>query len=182
MSEDVSQALEELLQRFADRLRHAGRRTGLRDQDLDELLQDVRIRLWHALETGEKISAVTASYVYNTGRSAAIDIIRRRRDARDTALPAPDSDEPMIAAAAPSQLDAVVSREAVDNLDAAIATLDASRAVAVRMYLAGYPREEIAQLLGWTEPKARNLIYRGLADLRARLGALGIAPQGERAS
>ena len=44
----------------------------------------------------------------------------------------------------------------------------------VRMHLAGYPREEIAKLMGWTEAKTRNLLYRGLADLRERLTAEGI--------
>jgi RNA polymerase sigma-70 factor (ECF subfamily) len=42
------------------------------------------------------------------------------------------------------------------------------------MYLAGYSREEIADFLGWSEAKTRNLLYRGLADLRNRLTEWGI--------
>ena len=42
------------------------------------------------------------------------------------------------------------------------------------MYLAGHPREEISSLLGWSEAKTRNLLYRGLADLRGCLTAQGI--------
>jgi DNA-directed RNA polymerase specialized sigma24 family protein len=38
----------------------------------------------------------------------------------------------------------------------------------------GHSREEIADLLGWTEAKTRNLLYRGLADVRARLLAEGV--------
>ena len=45
------------------------------------------------------------------------------------------------------------------------------------MYLAGYDREEIAELFGWTEAKTRNLLYRGLADLRARLADAGLTPE-----
>jgi RNA polymerase sigma-70 factor (ECF subfamily) len=60
--------------------------------------------------------------------------------------------------------------QAVDEL------IPARRSV-VRMYLAGYGREEIADLLGWTEPKTRNLLYRGLADLRERLTEMGIGPE-----
>jgi len=56
----------------------------------------------------------------------------------------------------------------------AIESIPASRRPVVRMYLAGHPREEIASLLGWTEAKTRNLLYRGLTDLRARLTAQGI--------
>ena len=48
----------------------------------------------------------------------------------------------------------------------------------MRMYLAGYGREEIADLFGWTEPKTRHLLYRGLADLRERLTEVGIGPEG----
>ena len=47
-------------------------------------------------------------------------------------------------------------------------------AVAVRMYLNGYNHVEVADRLGWTEARARNLVYRGLADLRAALGEEGV--------
>jgi RNA polymerase sigma-70 factor (ECF subfamily) len=46
------------------------------------------------------------------------------------------------------------------------------------MHLAGYERHEIAELLGWTEAKTRNLLYRGLADLRQVLDSWGIGPGG----
>ncbi len=45
------------------------------------------------------------------------------------------------------------------------------------MYLAGYERREIADLLGWTEAKTRNLLYRGLADLRETLTTRGVRPE-----
>jgi len=42
----------------------------------------------------------------------------------------------------------------------------------------GYRREEIAELLRWSDARTRNLLYRGLADLRAVLIAQGIgAPE-----
>jgi RNA polymerase sigma-70 factor (ECF subfamily) len=42
------------------------------------------------------------------------------------------------------------------------------------MYLAGYSGEEVANVMGWSEAKTRNLLYRGLGDLRERLRELGI--------
>lgn len=48
------------------------------------------------------------------------------------------------------------------------------------MYLAGYGREEIADLMGWTEAKTRNLLYRGLGDLRERLTQMGIGPEADQ--
>ena len=64
--------------------------------------------------------------------------------------------------------------ELAERVARAIDTIPASRRPAVRMYLAGYPREEIASLMGWSEARTRNLLYRGLADLRDRLTELGI--------
>jgi DNA-directed RNA polymerase specialized sigma24 family protein len=46
------------------------------------------------------------------------------------------------------------------------------------MYLAGYDREEIARSLGWSVGRVRNLLSRGLADLRALLEREGIGPEG----
>ena len=53
-------------------------------------------------------------------------------------------------------------------------SLAPARRAAVRMYLDGYRREEIVELLRWSDAKTRNLLYRGLADLRAVLIAQGI--------
>jgi hypothetical protein len=45
---DLSAPLERLVSRFARMVRQVGRGRGLADPDLDELLQEVRIRLWRA--------------------------------------------------------------------------------------------------------------------------------------
>jgi hypothetical protein len=45
---DLSAPLERLVSRLARMVRHVGRGRGLADPDLDELLQEVRIRLWRA--------------------------------------------------------------------------------------------------------------------------------------
>jgi DNA-directed RNA polymerase specialized sigma24 family protein len=42
------------------------------------------------------------------------------------------------------------------------------------LHLEGMTTQEIGNLLGWTEPKARNLVYRGLQDLREQLRAEGV--------
>jgi RNA polymerase sigma-70 factor (ECF subfamily) len=48
--------------------------------------------------------------------------------------------------------------------------------VAVRYHLSGYDREDIARSLGWSEARTRNLLYRGLDDLRRRLVVMGVTP------
>ena len=63
------------------------------------------------------------------------------------------------------------------SIERAIETIPESRRPVVRMYLAGYGSAEIGELMGWTEAKARNLLYRGLADLRQRLEDAGVTPE-----
>jgi RNA polymerase sigma factor (sigma-70 family) len=80
----------------------------------------------------------------------------------------------VLAAPEPDPHRALEGSELADKVDKAIEAIPASRRPAVRMHLAGYPREEIADLMGWTEAKTRNLLYRGLADLREQLAAEGV--------
>jgi DNA-directed RNA polymerase specialized sigma24 family protein len=50
-----------------------------------------------------------------------------------------------------------------------MARLPDRRRTAVGLHLEGLTTQEIADLLGWSEPKARNLVYRGLNDVRQSL-------------
>jgi RNA polymerase sigma-70 factor (ECF subfamily) len=109
----------------------------------------------------------------------ALDFIRRRRARRD------DSTDPIESAcdsedAGPRAPEQVEARELGDLIEAALADVPVSRRAVVRMYLDGYGSGEIGLLLGWTEAKARNLVYRGLADLREVLARRGIGPEGIR--
>jgi RNA polymerase sigma factor (sigma-70 family) len=177
-SDDVSDALEELLARFRGLLWRASRRRGLPEGAWDELCQDVRIRLWRALGSGELIATARASYVYRTALSAAMDMIRRRQARREEQWVEWDPDRPAtgkVGSAHPIQ--ALEEDELAAQVDRVIATLTEPRDVVVRMHLAGYERREIARLLGWTDGKTRNLLHRGLADLRARLKEVGIGPE-----
>jgi RNA polymerase sigma factor (sigma-70 family) len=173
----LSPALDALLLRCGEKVRIIARTMRLRPESVDELFQEVRIRVWRAVGSGERIEQLPASYVYRTAMTAALDLARRRRSRRESesgdladALHVAD---PSAGAAAP--LD---RREIRDGLSRALAELGDSRRPVVRLYLAGYAEREIAAMLGWTEAKTRNLLYRGLADLRERLRSMGLAPGG----
>jgi len=157
-------------------VRSVGARHGLSDPDLDEVLQEVRIRLWQACPTSEQIQALGASYVYRAAISAARDLLRRRR-ARAGAFTDPVEEHTNLAvsASAPQSIDASdLERQVLEVLE----TIPLSRRPVLRMYLSGYDREEIAELMGWSEAKTRNLLYRGLADLRQGLTRKGISWEG----
>jgi RNA polymerase sigma-70 factor (ECF subfamily) len=174
----VSSALETVLARFAAMVRGVGRRHQLSDADLDEVMQEVRIRLWRASQTSEQIERLGASYVYRTATSAALDLLRRRRAHGGDATRSLD-EHPHASPPDPREPHRTLEEaELADRILQALDTLPPSRRPVVRMHLAGYTREEIAELLGWSEAKTRNLLYRGLADLRARLTDLGISMDG----
>jgi RNA polymerase sigma factor (sigma-70 family) len=167
---DLSSAIELLVDRFARMVRAVGARHALPESDLDEVLQEVRIRLWHAHARGEDLAALPTSYIYRTATTAALDVLRGRRrhggrsvDYRDAEAGALESAE-----TADRRTD---EDDAVRQLSRALDALPTDRRVVVRMHLAGYDREEIAAMLGWGDGRIRNLLYRGLAQLRGHLDA-----------
>lgn len=173
----VSPALESVIGRFRAMVRSVGVRHRLPEHDLEEVVQEVRIRLWRAFPSGEQIGRLGASYVYRTATSAALDLIRRRRargaditDSADNRL----DELPGRARGPEAELE---SSEAEQQILDCVESLIPPRRAVVRMYLGGYDREAIADVLGWSEAKTRNLLYRGLADLRERLRGRGIDPE-----
>jgi RNA polymerase sigma factor (sigma-70 family) len=176
--ERVSAALEALVSRFGRMVRRVGFDHGLSEADVEEVVQEVRIRIWKA--RADAIGDLQAAYVYRAAVSAALDIIRRHRSGARFA-DADSGNEVSVASdsAADPQRDLEVS-ELQAAVALAVETLSEARRPVVRMYLQGYSREEIAELLAWSEGKTRNLLYRGLADLRAKLGEQGLGPKGEQ--
>jgi len=162
-----SLALEQLVRRSEGAVRGIGARHGLGEAEIDELFQDVRIRLWKAREgDAGKLEDLSPSYVYRTATSAALDMIRRKRRGPvqvplQACIPGPRD----------RNADHTMERDHLARrLERAMDQLHERRRPVVRMHLAGYPRDEIAEVMGWTEAKTRNLLYRGLADLKALLG------------
>ena len=159
--------------RFAGRIAHD---RGLHQEDLDELLQELRVRFWRARKDG--LRDLSAGYVRRAAISAALDIIRRRRVDRNVSLDDDQVSASPLAAVAAGPAELLDQSELARRIAIAVDGLAPARRTAVRMYLDGYRREEIAELLRWSDAKTRNLLYRGLADLRAALIAQGIgAPE-----
>jgi RNA polymerase sigma-70 factor (ECF subfamily) len=173
----LSLALEAAVARFGSMVRQIGHRYRLDESGLDEVMQEVRIRLWRARGTSEQVGETNTSYVYRTASSAALDLLRRRRARqadRHDAIEDRGTVTTMLTSQEPDPHATLEGSELARRVARAIDEIPATRRAPVRMHLAGYPREEIASLMGWTEAKTRNLLYRGLADLRERLSAEGI--------
>jgi len=166
----LSLLLDEIVRRFSGSIRATGARYRLPPSDIGEAEQEVRIRLWRVCGNPENITKLSASYLQRVVTTAILDLLRRRRRAathdpvEDLPLPAPGPGPDADAEAA--SLGIVVQ--------AGVKSLGLSRRTVVKLHLEGFRRDEIEALLGWSEAKTRNLLYRGLSDLRGYLVARGI--------
>ena len=181
-SAEVEERFNAVVEEFGVFLRRAIVRMCPRDKGLqfDDIEQEARLRLWRALQDERKVTNY-ASYLYRIAATATIDALRRvqarheeqleilidqRTDDGDIMLaPAPVKDSPERLAE---------SREAVDKVMSAVAKLPDAQRRAIGMYLQGMTSQDVADLMGWSEPKARNLVYRGLKELRKSLREEGI--------
>ena len=171
-----------LLERYDLFLRNTIARICPRDLGIQfaDIHQEARIQLWRALESEREIHH-PGSYIFRIAVSVTLKAIRRARARREEQLRAEREDEeiatPIEALIAdPDQSpDAIAERhELMKKVDTAMERLQEKRRIAVGLYLKGMTTQEIGELMDWSEPKARNLAYRGLKDLRKELRALGV--------
>jgi RNA polymerase sigma factor (sigma-70 family) len=153
----------------------------------DEIEQEARLRLWKALESEREIQDLS-SYLYRIAVTTTLDAVRRVKRKREEQLVVETDDADDTRPVLPHHLMADPSlapdREAarkqlVQKVQDAVARLPENRRQAVTLHLTGMTTQEIADLLDWTEAKARNLVYRGLDSLRESLREAGIEYEAE---
>jgi RNA polymerase sigma factor (sigma-70 family) len=149
--------------------------------NFDDVEQEARVRLWKALRDQRQIDD-PASYLYRIAATATIDAVRRVRARREEPLE-DDSDatRPADVFVHPrSSLESATGRSLLlQRIERVIEGVPLDRRRLLRLHLEGFTTQEIAELNGWTEPKARNLLYRTLGDLREKLRARGIQYEGD---
>jgi RNA polymerase sigma factor (sigma-70 family) len=162
----------DLLDRYLTLIRHAVTRAASRRAApfQDDIAQAVAIAVWRVLERGQPVTQ-PASYVYKAVVRETVRALRRVQRGGEVPLDAADSE----ALAADSDTEAVLAhRELGEIIEACLEGLSDDRARAVRAHLGGLEVAEIMRLYGWSYQRARNLVARGMADLRAALGARGV--------
>lgn len=187
-ADPVSDALEDVLARFALLVRAVAWRHGLDAADLDEVIQEVRYRIWRAHSDSIAINAAGASYVYRTAVSAVLDLLRGRQRAEGARFQRLDAQHRSSGGALvrsseragddDSPADLLDASELERAVESALVRIPAGRQPVVRMYLTGHSLDEIAREMEWSPSKTRSLLYRGLAGVRADLTAWGYGPTG----
>ncbi len=134
--------------------------------DPDDILQDVRVRIWQVISDRRKIVSPGA-YIKKIISSAVIDQLRKRQ--RDDSLIRREEQVRISEQKNHYSWEAVRKRAMEEAVGLAVERLIHSRRQVVKLYLLSLTIPEIASYLNWTQDKTRNLLYRGLADLKESL-------------
>jgi RNA polymerase sigma factor (sigma-70 family) len=163
---------EALIKRFAASIRATVLKFGLERKGIDpeDVLQEVRIRIWKAFLHEKKVSD-QASYIKRVVNTTLVDQMRKARRqeklidhekqkwrAQEKTRPGEEGEEE-------------AAREMIGR--AADSLLESRRKV-VKMFLLNLSVEEISLILNWSRHRTRNLLYRGLSDLKGKLREKGI--------
>lgn len=139
--------------------------------DPDDILQEVRIKIWKLLNDEKKI-ANYSSYIKKIVDSSVIDHLRRARRERGFIL----LEKQKTISEWKSHYKTRITEDKTlrKTVNIAVESLLESRRKVVKLYLLNLTIEEIATFYNWSRDKTRNLLYRGLADLKKSLREKGI--------
>ena len=160
-------ALERLVSQYSALIRNVvSRVAGVASRALaDEVEQRVRIALWRQIDREQTIT-YPASYIYRIAVRETVRAVRQERQPQTGPIDARDDRHVDPRASPHERLEAA---QASARVQAAVAGLTVDRRRAVKAHLAGFDVREIMSMYQWDYQKARNLISRGMADLRAAL-------------
>lgn len=134
--------------------------------DPEDILQDVRIRIWQIVQSERTIISLPA-YIKKIISSAVIDQLRKRR--RDDSLVRQEQHRRVSELKNAYDRESARKRAMEETVGRAVERLISSRRQVVKLYLLNLTIREIASYLHWSPDKTRNLLYRGLADLKRSL-------------
>jgi RNA polymerase sigma factor (sigma-70 family) len=172
-TQDKKDDFENLVKNFAGLIYFHIKKFNLSNNSLDyeDISQDVILKLWKVIKNEKKIKH-HSSYIKKVVNSTIIDYLRKSRRQKkaisfkmqekiaENRIPFNKGNDPK------NNLKKMIY-EAVENLIE-------SRKKVIKLYLLDLSIEEISILLDWTENKTRNLLYRGLSDLKNNLKENGI--------
>ena len=169
----ASEELEALVRRYARLVHSVVRRVaGAGAAELaEDVEQQVFIEIWKQVSREQRIEH-PSSYIY---RAAVRETVRTLQRERRHAAPAeaPEGVEPP-GDGTGDPWQRLKGRQTGEEILEVIATLSTERQRAVRAHLSGFTVREIMRLETWSYNRARNLVARGMAQLRRGLKERGV--------
>jgi RNA polymerase sigma factor (sigma-70 family) len=139
-------------------------------QEREDIEQEVKAKIWKIASSGKKVRNLR-SYLWKVVYTTTLDVLGERLNMisledwsagdRGELLQKMDLDSPA----------EVVERHEMERiLDSAIESLPRKRRIVLRLYLAEMSIDEMADFLGWSRDKVAHLLYRGIDELKAKIG------------
>lgn len=156
---------EALLERFADFIRIHISKFNLPKFGLDpeDISQEIRIKIWKLLNTEKEISNYP-SYIKKIVHSSVIDLLRKWK--REEGIFIQEKQRKI----SETKKDYLAGCQQEDYMKETVAeainSLIESRRKVVKLFLLDMNIEEISAFYNWSQNKTRNLLYRGLSDLK----------------
>ncbi len=139
--------------------------------DYDDISQEVILKLWKVINNEKKIKHYS-SYIKKVVNSTIIDYLRKSR--RQQQVISSKMQEKIFEKQVPFKEKDDQKNFLKKKIYSAVESLIESRKKVVKLYLLDLTIEEMSILFNWTEDKTRNLLYRGLSDLKKNLKGNGI--------
>ncbi|MBD3412965.1 MAG: sigma-70 family RNA polymerase sigma factor [Candidatus Aminicenantes bacterium] len=134
--------------------------------DYDDISQEVILKLWKVINNEKKIKHYS-SYIKKVVNSTIIDYLRKAR--RQKKVISTEMQERISEKRADFSKGVSQKYKLKKMIYNSVDSLIDTRKKVVKLYLLDLSIEEISILLNWTEHKTRNLLYRGLSDLKRNL-------------
>ena len=170
LQNEKSKDVEEIIQRFSEFIKaniqtFHPQRSGI---DINDIAQEVKLKLWKVLLSEKKITHLS-SFIKRVVYSTTIDIMRKLKREKEILTNYHGSGiEENVSS------DISCQEEIKQIIGQAIDSLIEPRRKVVRLYLLGMNLGETASFFNWTKDKVRNLLYRGLNDVKKILKEKGV--------
>ncbi len=169
MAEYIDSILEALAPLLISELRALGYTAS--SPERDDLLQEIRVRIWKALRDREGKIIFLNAYVKKTVFSVFINEVKRL-DRERRLIDAAGNDWDVIKRRGGDRAGSgdTLRQTVIESLE----TIGAAKRRAIELRFEGYTFVEIAALNRWPLRKACEVYYRGIAELKDRLAKRGI--------
>ncbi len=177
---DKIEAIDKAIQEYSFLIRAAIRKTSpqIDESQMDDIEQEVKIKIWKEILKSEKKILNLGSYIwkvtYTTTCRIMKDLSAERKMARSQNEDAQNIDRRITSDKNSTPEHHFEKKELMDIIKKSIDSLIHSRRAVLKLYLLGMDHMEISEYFGWSEGKVRNLISRGLEDLRKSLRRKGL--------
>ena len=158
---------EKILQDFSSYIKSQIFKYNVQNNGIDpeDILQDVRIKIWKLVDDKKEIKNYT-SYIKKIIYSSAIDQIRKSR--RNNILISKEIQNAIQERLGYNSKKYIFNKigELIPN---ELEKLISSRKKVVKLFFLGMTISEISIFFNWSQDKTRNLLYRGLSDLKKNI-------------